>query len=192
MRTRTRHLWGLLLGVIGAPILLAAVAGGVVLAGRGGDVFATRASFAALGVAALVTVILAAPRVSPVASLISGLALAGLATLVVVPGGSPGPWMRRVLPPADITFGHGTALPFDQAAVAVLSTGAYALVGAILVLASLAPSRWRGRSVTFTDPAVEAEDASWRAALPGSGPADRVDEPPSNVSTAVSPASDGV
>lgn len=191
MRTRTRHLWGLLLGIIGAPVLFTALTGGVALAGRGGDVFATRASLVALGVAALVTVILAAPRVSPIASLVSGLALAGVASLVVVPGAQPGPWLRRYLPSTDVTFGHGGALAFDQVAVVVLGTGTFALAGAILVLASLAPSRWRSRVVTLTDePEAEEEDAApWRPALPG-GSADHIDEPPSNVSTTVSPASD--
>jgi len=182
------------LGIIGAPVLFTVLTGGVALAGRGGDVFATRASFAALGVAALVTVVLAAPRVSPIASLVSGLLLTGVASLLVVPGAQPGPWMRRYLPPTDITFGHGTALPFDQVAVMVLSTGAFALVGAILVLASLAPSRWRSRSVTLTEEPEEpvAEDeAPWRRPALPSGSTEYLDEPPSNVST-VSPASDGV
>src|SRR5262245_22975241 len=127
MRTRTRHLWGLLLGIIGAPVLFTALTGGVALAGRHGDVFATRAAFGALGVAAIVTVVLAAPRVSPIASLVAGLLLAGVGSLVVVPGAQPGPWMQRYLPPTDITFGHGAALAFGQTAVVVLGTGTFAL-----------------------------------------------------------------
>lgn len=188
MRSRTRHLWGLFLGVAGAPLVFASVVGGVVLAGRSGDVFAVRASFGALGVAALLTVVLVAPRVSPVASLVSGLVLAGVAALVVVPGAGPGAWMRRWLPSTDVAFGHGAALPFDQVAGTVLGTGVFALVGGILVLASLAPSRWRGRAVEHEEP-IPDEDAPWRRALP-SAPGDHVDEPPSNVSTTISPTAD--
>lgn len=187
MRTRTRHLWGLLLGIIGAPVLFALLTAGVTLAGRGGNAFGTRASLVALGVAALVTVILMAPRVSPIASLISGLALAGLASLVAVPRATPGPWLQRYLPSTDVAFGHATtALPLNQAAVAVLSTGTFALAGGILVLASLAPSRWRARPVTVTE---EDDETAWRPALPA-GSGEDFDEPPSNVST-VTPASEG-
>lgn len=182
MKTRTRHLLGLLLGIVAAPVLFALITAGVTLAGRGGEVFSIRASLAVLGVAALVTVILAAPRVSPIASLISGLALAGLASLVAVPGATPGPWLQRYLPATDVGFGRAAAaLPLDLSAVAVLGTGAYALAGGILILASLAPSRWRSRPVTAPD--VDEEETgtpAWRPALPAG--ADGEFEEPSNVS----------
>jgi hypothetical protein len=157
MKTRTRHLLGLILGIIATPVLFAALTGGVVLAGRGGIGFDVKASFGALGIAALLVAILAAPRVSPIASLIAGLAFAGLASLVVVPGADPVGRMRALLPSTDISMGHGPALPFNSVSGAVLATGAYALVGALLVLASLAPSRWRARPVTLPEPLPEPE-----------------------------------
>lgn len=157
MKTRTRHLLGLILGIIATPVLFVALTGGVVLAGRGGIDFDVKVSFAALGVAALVAVIVAAPRVSPIASLIAGLALAGLASLVVVPGADPAGRMRSLLPSTDISLGHGPALPFNTVATTALGTGVYALVGVLLVLASLAPSRWRARAVTMPEPLPDPE-----------------------------------
>jgi len=187
------------LGIVGAPVVFALLTAGVALAGRQGDVFAIRASLAALGVAALVTAILAAPRVSPIASLISGLALAGLASLVAVPGATPGPWLQRYLPATDLAFGRTPgALPLDLSAVAVLNTGAYALAGGILLLASLAPSRWRSRPVTA--PELEDEETGapgWRPALPaGSGgefedPSNVSPIPPGTAPTTSLPASNG-
>lgn len=170
MGNGTRHLFGALAGVVAIPVLFALLGGGLGYIGRGYEVYARDPTplylAAALTViAAVIAALLAATRISPLASLIPGLAL-----LVLGGGGVAAPstivrLLHDVLTSRVSVGGWGMNIPLGVAAGDALIGGGYLLVGALLLIASLAPSRWRGGTSAAgahrAAPAAATDDDPW-------------------------------
>jgi hypothetical protein len=140
MSNGARHGLGLLAGliltpVIGAGVMYAALTGRV--AGGLGSIADGRApGLAVLGASVVLIAVLVGSRISPLASLIPGLGFTALALAwLAVPGWSSDD-VARLVPPA---VGGGA----QSAAGAEMVLG---VLGGVMLVASLFPSRWRARA----------------------------------------------
>ncbi|MFG2073040.1 hypothetical protein [Nonomuraea maritima] len=154
MSNGSRHALGFVAGLLLPPLVLAALWYGAGMFGP-----ALRQSFvidwlgaAALAAAAIGLALLAGSRLSPVASLLGGL------------------WFTALgLAPVAAVTGAGIALPTDllpgvvqQGFATVADSGLQALLGVMLLVVSVFPSRWRARGVT--NPVVYDETPSYEPA----------------------------
>lgn len=108
---------------------------------------------ALLATGLLLGILLAAKRVSPLATGLPGLVLLGWSALVVLHGRSA----LRFVPL------HGSH--FATGFTALLSTGALALTGAVMIVPLLWPSRWRRRDTYHDDDDFDDDDFSVPSAL---------------------------
>lgn len=148
MSNGTRHLLGAIAGIVAIPVVSALVFGGLSLTLEvysrftlGGPLYVATAVVA---VGAVVVALLVGTRVSPLASLIPGLVFTGAAGVAAA---APRTFFSvlRELPSPEVHVGeHLGFTPFTAASNGV-STGAVLLVGVVLLAASVAPSRWRGK-----------------------------------------------
>ncbi|MGI5165053.1 hypothetical protein ACQEU3_11920 [Spirillospora sp. CA-253888] len=151
MSNGARHGLGVLLGLIAAPLLALGLAVGMdrlFQAMRYSASTADRYSWAAVLLAlGLAAGLLAGSRLSPLASLLPGLLLSGLGLL----------WLLAFRRMAELS----EPLP-DEVSRAFLNIGgmgAMMVVGALLVAASLSPSRWKGRRPAAAQPRHAAPSA---------------------------------
>jgi hypothetical protein len=146
MGSVARHLSGFVYGAAAVPVAAVGLAYGSVMAAQGSEVSgigrADSLALAALGTAAVVLGIAVGSRMSPLASLIPGLAYSALGVLWML-----GPtWAARNLTwwPGD--WPNSAAAQRGELGLEVLGEfGLLLTLGAFLVVASLWPSRWRAR-----------------------------------------------
>lgn len=135
-----RHVTGLFLAVIMALVLFLGAGWGTEridalraahtsLDSRSGGV----ALAVMVGAGLLVGILLVAPRVSPLASVLPGLGLLAWSAYMIVNAGAA----RRLIP----MRGQAAATGFHS----LLASGILALIGAILLIPLFVPSRWRRR-----------------------------------------------
>lgn len=151
MSNGTRHLLGAIAGIFAIPVVSALVFGGLSLVLRAYSAFSLGPNLylagTAVAVGAIVVALLVGTRISPLASLIPGLvftaagALAVAAPRTAVSLASQVPSGRMSL---SLTLVVSPQLIVENA----LSNGAFLLVGVVLLVASVAPSRWRGAART--------------------------------------------
>ncbi len=164
-----RHLIGIVLAVVMAAALFFAGTWGYLrltalaaqmsrLPGGGDSLLASHSGLAALaavaGTGLLAGILIAAPRISPLAAGLPGLLLLGLTALYLLSS-------RRadsLIPLRSHTFGSG----FES----MLSGGALAAVGLALLIPLFVPSRWRSRS--RADEPDLAEAGGFESVLAGS------------------------
>ncbi|MEV0586391.1 hypothetical protein [Nonomuraea sp. NPDC050310] len=131
-----RHWIGAIAGLLLTPVLFAGLTYGAGRAVRGWSLhYLPWIGLSALLATAVVAGILAGSRISPLASLVPGLALLVVGVmhqLSVLVGGLPVAELERALP-TDLRNGY----------LATARSGMIVLVGALLVVASTAPARWR-------------------------------------------------
>ena len=133
-----RHLFGIVLGVIAAAALFFGAGWGfhrlALMSPLGAHLTNTRGltSLAALaGTGLLIGLVVAVPRVSPLATAVPGVvALAATALYVASPTRA-----LKLIPMKTSTYGLG--------AHTLLATGIYALIGVALLVPLFVPSRWR-------------------------------------------------
>lgn len=151
-----RHLYGIGLGIVMAAALF--VGGGwgfyrlSTLMGTTSPHLTGMRGLTSLG-ALLVTglllgVLMAAPWVSPLATTLPAVAALGWTALYVVSTSRA----VNLIPMKSSNIGHG--------AHTLLATGAYALVGAAMLIPLFVPSRWRGRYSEAGDESVGVAAAS--------------------------------
>ncbi|MFI6519926.1 hypothetical protein ACIBF1_30535 [Spirillospora sp. NPDC050679] len=151
MSNGARHGLGVLLGLIAAPLLALGLAVGMdrlFQAMRYSASTADRYTWAAVLIAlGLAAGLLAGSRVSPLASLLPGLLLSGLGLL----------WLLAFRRVAEL----GEPLPDEvsRAFLNIAAMGTMLVVGALLVAASLPPSRWKGRRTAAVQPRHAAPPA---------------------------------
>ena len=151
-----RHLLGVILGVVLAAALVAGggwgynrLAHAMTLASP--HLTGTRsllALAALLGTGLLLGLLLAGPRVSPLATVLPGLAALAWTALYVVS-------QHRAIQIVPMQSSH-----VGKGAVVLLETGVYALLGIAMLIPLFIPSRWR-RRVAYEE---EAEDIAPTAA----------------------------
>ena len=140
MSNRARHWWGVLAGLVLAPAIAAGVAYGTWRTLSGAQQFGVtsaeyRIGIAAFAVTAILLGIAVGSRLSPVASLLSGLALSALGGL----------WAGAPEAARDNT---GDLLPsslekVNSGYLSAAGMGLFMLVGLVLLIGSLFPARWR-------------------------------------------------
>ncbi|HEX4817280.1 MAG TPA: hypothetical protein VFV66_31450 [Nonomuraea sp.] len=148
MSNGARHALGVVAGLLLPPLIAVALWYGVGQYAL--PAASNRISWSGLGAlagAGVVLAFLAGSRLSPVASLLGGLALTGAAVLPVIELA----WGLRVLPdgllPAGLETGYRTAGV----------TGVQLIAGVTLLVASAFPSRWRGRPEPVHAPSYAPE-----------------------------------
>lgn len=158
MSNGARHALGVVAGLILTPLVAAGLLyGAAELSQTFQQRFAVSwAGLGALVAAAVLLAFLTGSRLSPVASLVSGLFLtaAGLLPVAEVTGARPLPpgW-----PPHPFSLGYLT----------LGYTGVLLFVGVLLLVASVFPSRWRGRRdlppgpAGYHDPPERDPYATW-------------------------------
>ncbi|HZB29866.1 MAG TPA: hypothetical protein VE465_06845 [Streptosporangiaceae bacterium] len=142
MSNGARHGWGVLAGLILAPAIAAALAYGTWRTLSGAQQFGPTSTEYRIGLAglALTAVVLAfavASRLSPIASLIPGVALTALG----------GAWAAS---PSWTQRNTGGKLPdslnkLDAGYQSIGAMGLLLMIGLLLLIASLFPARWRAR-----------------------------------------------
>jgi hypothetical protein len=142
MSNSARHWWGVLVGLILAPAIAAALAYGTWRTLSGAQQFGpTSAEYRiGLGSLALTAVVLGfavGSRLSPLASLMPGLALTALG----------GVWAAS---PRWAVENTGDILPasldkLDAGYQSIGATGVLLMIGVVLLIGSLFPARWRAR-----------------------------------------------
>ena len=152
MSNSARHWWGVLMGLVLAPAIAAALAYGTWRTLSGAQQFGPTSAEYRIGVGslALTAVVLGfavASRLSPIASLIPGGVLTALG----------GAWAASPSWAVENTAGK---LPdsldkLDAGYRSVGATGVLLMIGIVLLIASLFPSRWRARE--DVSPAFEYE-----------------------------------
>jgi hypothetical protein len=172
MGTGTRHLLGAISGVVAIPVVAAVTVGGLGYIQNAYNFYLTRpaALYLAAGlivVAGVLVALLVGTRISPLASLLPGVAYIALGVGGVVLPETMAKALRAVLPMTLHISSSGMTLPFGQAAVETVWGGGFLLLGVILLVASIAPSRWRAKPRPVA-PGTHRMDAG-----PGPGP----DEP---------------
>ncbi|WP_067488841.1 hypothetical protein [Actinomadura hibisca] len=161
MSNGARHGLGVLLGLIATPVLALGLAFGlerVLRAYQMFQPFSERAVWVLVLVGVgLLAGLLAGSRVSPLASLVPGVALTAYGTL----------WQVSLERVGDLT----DPLPdrFERGFNLSGGTGFVLLLGVVLVAASLPPSRWKGRPKATAQP---------RHAGPPAGPPEPLGPPP--------------
>ncbi|QFG21766.1 hypothetical protein [Actinomadura sp. WMMB 499] len=172
MSNGARHAVGALIGVLAMPLIAAGLLYGVfkmhesvrrVVAAFGGD--AGVDGWIGAGVlvcTAVIVALVAAPRVSPIASLLPGVLFTGIGAMWLI---DPG-WMMRESVTRDLLPAE-----LDLAFTIVGPYGFFLLLGALLLAASAMPSRWAGR------PAAGARHAAVPPAMPA-GPGAPSGPPP--------------
>ncbi|SEU06158.1 hypothetical protein [Nonomuraea wenchangensis] len=135
MSNGARHAFGVVAGLLLPPLALAGL-----LYGIGEISFQTRSAFqfpwyavGVLAVAAVVLAFLAGSRLSPVASLLGGLAYTALGLLPLLEFTGGPRLVLEGLVPARVNEGY----------LALGHSGALLVVGVMLLTVSLFPSRWR-------------------------------------------------
>jgi len=185
MGNGTRHLLGAIAGIVAIPVVVALVFGGFSLTMRAYAQFLTRGgelyvAVAVLVVGAIVLALLVGTRISPLASLIPGLVVTGIGALAVAAPGTINAFAHD-LGSVRLSFG-GLRLTVGQMVTDPVFTGAYALVGVLLIVASLAPSRWRAKAPAAAPGAHRAapqQEEPWPPAPPvPSDPAQHRATPP--------------
>ncbi|MEU4515407.1 hypothetical protein AB0G05_38430 [Nonomuraea wenchangensis] len=134
MSNGARHAFGVVAGLLLPPLALAGF-----LYGIGEILFQARSTFqlpwhavGVLAAAAIVLALLAGSRLSPVASLLGGLAYTALGLLPLLEYAG-GPVLRQDWLPARVNDGY----------LALGHSGMLLFVGVLLLTVSLFPSRWR-------------------------------------------------
>ncbi|MEV4370598.1 hypothetical protein AB0J71_26245 [Nonomuraea sp. NPDC049637] len=148
MGNGVRHFAGAVLGVAAIPLIAAGLLYGPRATTSVPESVPDWTATAALAGTALLIGVLAGSRISPVASLLPGLAFTALAGATVVRAATGGD--RRMgfdLVPAD----------YLDAYTALLNTWSL-VVGGILLTASVFPSRWRARRGGAPAPEKEGEE----------------------------------
>lgn len=147
MSNGTRHLLGAIAGIVAIPVVSALVFGGLSLVLRAYSTFALGTNLytagAAVVVGAVVVALLAGTRISPLASLIPGLVFTAAGALAVVAPRTSFSIASHV-PSGRISLGPSLVVSPTLIVQNALSSGAFLLVGVVLLVASMAPSRWRG------------------------------------------------
>lgn len=187
MGNGTRHILGAIAGIVAIPVVFALVFGGLSLTMRAYSQYAAGftqlyVAVAILAAGAVVLALLVGTRLSPLASLIPGLAFAAVGGLAVVsPRTLPG--FAEPLRAVRVSLGGGLRGSVGDAVINPAYTGAYLLVGVVLVVASIAPSRWRAKIRPAAAPgahrASAAAEEPWPPAPPvPSDPAQHRATPP--------------
>ncbi|MEV4390666.1 hypothetical protein [Nonomuraea sp. NPDC049607] len=148
MGNGVRHFAGAAVGVAAIPLIAAGLLYGPRATTSGFDWTVEWTAAAALAGTALLIGVLAGSRISPVASLLPGLAFTALAVASLVRAATGGD--RRMgfdLVPAD----------YLDAYAALLNTWSL-MIGGILLAASMFPSRWRARRGGAGAPEKEGEE----------------------------------
>ncbi len=138
-----RHLFGLIAGIVVTAVLFFGGGWGyhrlsTLVSATNPHLTGTRGltsigALAATGL--LIGILLAVPRVSPIATALPGVvALAATALYVASPSRA-----LRLMPMKTSNFGLGAHI--------LLATGIYALIGAAMIVPLFVPSRWRKRPV---------------------------------------------
>ena len=137
-----RHLFGVLLAVVMGAVLFGGAGWGIAkvtsLHSRGLSLTSTHGviALAALaGVGLLLGILLAVPKVSPLAAGLPGLVLLGWTALLAVSSKRA----TRLIP----LQGHSFAAGFET----MLTSGLLALAGAVMIVPLFVPSRWRQRYI---------------------------------------------
>lgn len=108
---------------------------------------------AVVGTGLLLGILLAVRRVSALATGLPGLALLGLSALVVLRGGHA------------LTFVPLSGSRYATGFTTLLSSGAFALLGAVMILPLFMVSRWRRDLIEVEDEVDEEDNYSVQAAL---------------------------
>ncbi|HEY3682552.1 MAG TPA: hypothetical protein VGL93_05910 [Streptosporangiaceae bacterium] len=150
MGTGTRHLLGAITGVVAIPVVAAVTVGGLGYIQNAYNTYLTRPAslYLAAGlivVAGVLVALLVGTRISPLASLLPGVAYIALGAVGVVLPETIAKALRAVLPMTLHITSSGMTVPFGQAAVETVWGGGFLLLGVILLVASIAPSRWRAK-----------------------------------------------
>ncbi|WP_143590366.1 hypothetical protein [Thermoactinospora rubra] len=138
MGNGARHGLGVVAGLVLAPVTYAGLCFGVARVARGlAEGYLPWIGLSALVATGVALGLMAGSRLSPLASLLPGLAFLGAGALphVSVVTGTPYPGVERFLA-GDLRAGHDT----------LAGSGALLVIGILLLAASLPPSRWRGRA----------------------------------------------
>lgn len=142
MSNGARHGWGVLIGLILVPAIAAALAYGTwrTLSGRqqfGPASAEYRIGLVSLALTAVVLALVVGSRLSPLASLIPGLALTAIGGL----------WAAAPTWAADHTVGKlpNSIDKLDAGYESMGATGLLLLIGVVLVVGSFFPARWRAR-----------------------------------------------
>lgn len=142
-----RHVLGVIAGLIAIPVVFYLLTRGVAHDSHAAqtDYYLTGGM---LAVAAVVVALLVAPRTSPLASLLAGLPHLALgAGWLLAP--KPTTDLLTTILPSKIRLGVGSMdMPLGSLAAQSAQTGVYLLLGVLLVVASIAPTRWRTRRAT--------------------------------------------
>jgi hypothetical protein len=135
-----RHVTGIFLAVITAPVLFAGAGWGTE---RIGALRAAHASLASrsgglalaalVGAGLLLGILLVAPRVSPLATVLPGLGLLAWSAYMAMNAGAA----SRLVP----MHGQAAGIGFRS----LLASGILAMIGALMVIPLFVPSRWRRR-----------------------------------------------
>jgi hypothetical protein len=135
VRNGVRHLLGAGAGLLATPLIAAGL-----LYFASGRALAAWIAAAALGATMVLVGVLAGSRISPIGSMVPGLALAVVAGLAYVPG----------VPVAGL-------MPAEYAEPYARLAGTWALpLACVLLAASVFPARWRG--ATRPEPPAEPEE----------------------------------
>lgn len=138
MPNETRHVVGGLVGLVASPVLLALVLFGWDHLLRASVIFDDGERYVGsflMAVAAVGIGLLAGSRISPIASLIAGATFTGIAGLDLVA--------------RDLLVDVSELLPTRQDSTLVIfaANGFALLIGVLLLVSSIPPSRWRSRAV---------------------------------------------
>ncbi|NUW45464.1 hypothetical protein [Nonomuraea rhodomycinica] len=134
MSNGVRHVLGLVAGIVLPPLIAVMLMYGVTEVNRSFHNFAVSwAGLALIVLAGALTAVLAASRMSPIASLLGGIAFVVLGVLPFIEIFS-GPIVPDALVPGWVRNGYLT----------LGLTGVFLLLGIVLLVSSAFPSRWRG------------------------------------------------
>jgi hypothetical protein len=150
MGTGTRHLLGVITGVVAIPVVAAATVGGLgyIQHAYTSSISRPMTLYVAAGlivVAGLLVALLVGTRISPLASLLPGVAFVALGACGIAAPSTMAKALRGVLPMTLHVTSAGMTFPFGEAAVETVWDGGFLLIGVILLFASIAPSRWRAK-----------------------------------------------
>lgn len=175
MGNGTRHLLGAIAGIVAVPLVAALAFGGTSITARSyaqallrsGELYI---SAAVLVVGAVLLGLLVGTRISPLASLIPGLVYSAVGAFGVV---SPTAVARLThdLPSARVSLGGNLGISAAQVITDPVFYGAYLLVGVLLLVASLPPSRWRAKVAPAAPGAHRAAPAPGEEPWPPAPPA---------------------
>ncbi|HEY7483453.1 MAG TPA: hypothetical protein VH912_03240 [Streptosporangiaceae bacterium] len=177
MSNGARHWWGVLAGLVLAPAIAAGLAYGTWRTLSGAQQFGPtsteyRIGLASLAVTGIAIAFAVGSRLSPLASLLPGLALTALGAV----------WAASPTWAAKHTAGKlpGSLDKLDAGYQSIGATGVLLMIGVILLFASLFPGRWRPReeyqpsfeyeSQQATDPMASYEHTPQYGRQPDEGP----------------------